>query len=102
MRILFTTTAILATCFTAIVEGQEKKTATLDTSRGDAMIAEYFQQETERLTANSLSDIKTLADWQKKKAGYRVPVCTSREICMCRRRRRAKCPPSFTFADTPV
>jgi dienelactone hydrolase len=71
MRILFTTTAILATCFTAIVEGQEKKTATLDTSRGDAMIAEYFQQETERLTANSLSDIKTLADWQKKKAGYR-------------------------------
>jgi dienelactone hydrolase len=40
------------------------KPAPRDTSRGDAMIAAYFKAETDRLTARSLSEIRTKADWE--------------------------------------
>ena len=42
-----------------------------DTSRGDKMIAEYFRQETEKLSDNCLADIKTLEDWESKRETYR-------------------------------
>ena len=42
-----------------------------DTSRGDQMIARYFEAETQRLTAASLADIKTLGDWNDRKDEYR-------------------------------
>jgi dienelactone hydrolase len=71
MRILFTTSTILVTCCTAFVQGQEKNISTPDTSRGDAMIAEYFRRETEKLTRNSLADIKTLEDWKSRKTKLR-------------------------------
>ncbi|MCI0360337.1 MAG: prolyl oligopeptidase family serine peptidase [Planctomycetaceae bacterium] len=43
----------------------------LDTSRGDAMIAEYFRRETERIQKTCLAEIKTLDDWNAKKGEYR-------------------------------
>src|SRR5690606_11126205 len=46
--------------------GQER-----DTSLGDEMIAEYFRQETSKLTKDSLAEIKTRADWEKWKPIYR-------------------------------
>ncbi len=41
------------------------------TSRGDKLIAEYFQHQTEQLERKSLSEIKTLDDWKVKQAEYR-------------------------------
>jgi Prolyl oligopeptidase family len=43
----------------------------LDTSRGDKMLAEYFQIETAKLKDACLADIKTLDDWNAKKGEYR-------------------------------
>lgn len=42
-----------------------------DTSRGDEMIAEYFRRETAKLTNQSLAEIQTRADWEKRKPVYR-------------------------------
>ncbi|MCA9072683.1 MAG: acetylxylan esterase, partial [Planctomycetaceae bacterium] len=42
-----------------------------DTSRGEKMIAEYFRQETAKLTRQSLAEIQTQADWEKQKPIYR-------------------------------
>ncbi len=42
-----------------------------DTTRGDTMIAEYFKEETAKLTKHSLADIKTRADWERQKPLYR-------------------------------
>jgi dienelactone hydrolase len=44
---------------------------TVDTSRGDRMIATYFRNETARLTAATLAEIKTLEDWQSRRSEYR-------------------------------
>jgi len=41
------------------------------TAHGDAMLARYFAAETAKLSGNSLSDIKTLQDWEKNRKGYR-------------------------------
>ncbi len=38
---------------------------------GDLMFAGYFKIETERLAQRSLGDIRTLDDWNARKAGYR-------------------------------
>ena len=43
----------------------------VDTSRGDALIAEYFEHETERLTEACLDDIETLDDWTQRRDEYR-------------------------------
>ena len=43
----------------------------IDTSRGDAMIAKYFQSETERLRDDCLADVTTEKEWQKHRARYR-------------------------------
>ncbi|MCH8859144.1 MAG: hypothetical protein IID54_06130 [Proteobacteria bacterium] len=43
----------------------------VDTSRGDKMIARYFEAETKRLTAACLADVKTLDDWKERKVEYR-------------------------------
>ncbi len=44
--------------------------ATLDTTRGDKMISEYFREQTRRLTQDCLADVKTLADWQARRGEY--------------------------------
>ena len=38
---------------------------------GDKMFARYFQSETDRLAADSLTDVETLEDWNARKDGYR-------------------------------
>ena len=43
----------------------------VNTERGDEMIAEYFQAETEKLRENCLVDTKTLEDWTKNRETYR-------------------------------
>ncbi len=44
---------------------------TIGTSPGDKMLEAYFRRETARLTERSLTDIKTLEDWNAKKDTYR-------------------------------
>lgn len=44
---------------------------TLDTTRGDKMIAEYFRLETEKLSQACLADVQAFEDWNAKRAGYR-------------------------------
>ncbi|MBC8355011.1 MAG: acetylxylan esterase [Planctomycetes bacterium] len=44
---------------------------TIDTSRGDAMIAEYFRVETARLQDACLAEIQSADDWRESKQQYR-------------------------------
>jgi len=43
----------------------------VDTSRGDALVAEYFRLETERIERESFADINTLDDWTSRRDEYR-------------------------------
>src|SRR5262245_11436684 len=43
----------------------------LDTSRGDRMLAEYFERETARIKLATLADVQKLDDWTAKRAEYR-------------------------------
>ena len=54
----------------AVAHAQEKPTQP-DTSRGDRMLAEYFRLETARLRDACLADVRTIDDWNAKKAEYR-------------------------------
>jgi dienelactone hydrolase len=49
----------------------KKEAPKLDTSRGDAMIAEYFRRETQKLADACLADIQTADDWNARKDEYR-------------------------------
>ncbi len=42
-----------------------------DTSRGDALVAEYFHGQTEKITAATFSEIKSLEDWTRRREEYR-------------------------------
>ncbi len=42
-----------------------------DTSRGDKQLAAYFDAQTRQIAATCLADVKTLADWQKKRPELR-------------------------------
>ena len=46
-------------------------TPAVDSRGGDAMIAEYFRQETARLAERCLAEIETLEDWQNNRETYR-------------------------------
>ncbi|MBL8852284.1 MAG: prolyl oligopeptidase family serine peptidase [Planctomycetaceae bacterium] len=46
-------------------------TPAVDTSRGDALVAEYFRLETERIERESFADIRTLEDWTSRRDEYR-------------------------------
>ena len=39
--------------------------------RGDLLLDQFFQEETARITENSLADIQTLKDWQERQDKYR-------------------------------
>ncbi|MFO1095367.1 MAG: prolyl oligopeptidase family serine peptidase [Planctomycetaceae bacterium] len=43
----------------------------VDTSRGDALVAEYFRLETEQIERESFADIHTLEDWTSRRDEYR-------------------------------
>ena len=60
--------AIVASGLTSIVAAD---TPARDTSRGDAMIARYFEDQTAKLAAASLSKYQTKEDWEKDKATHR-------------------------------
>ena len=45
--------------------------AARETSRGDALLADYFRAETRKLADDCLADIKTAADWETRRGQYR-------------------------------
>ena len=45
-----------------------------DTSQGDKLLREYFQQQTTQIEDNVFSNVKTLADWNAKKASERADL----------------------------
>lgn len=45
--------------------------ATVDTSRGDALVAEYFRLGTGRITEATLAEIQTLDDWTSRREEFR-------------------------------
>src|SRR5687768_11576919 len=61
----------LAISFASAQDRAVAKASSLDTSRGDKMLADYFAAETAKLKGNCLADIKTLDDWNAKKGEYR-------------------------------
>lgn len=61
-------TLVLILCALPLGRAEDTKP---DTSRGDKMIAEYFRQETAKLSASCLTDVKSREDWQTKRDGYR-------------------------------
>jgi len=60
---------LAAVCSLPVAAGQEL--ATINTERGDRMLAEYFRAETARLADACLADIRTLEDWTSRKDEYR-------------------------------
>jgi dienelactone hydrolase len=60
--------AILASGFTSLVAADAP---TRDTSRGDVMIARYFEAETAKIATASLSKYQSKEDWEKDKAKHR-------------------------------
>ena len=50
---------------------QHNAHAALFKTRGDKMFAAYFKAEADRLAADSLKEVKTLADWKDHKDRYR-------------------------------
>lgn len=71
MRPVFAGLPLLLFIVTASSFAQDAKPPKLDTSRGDKMLAEYFQIETTKLRDACLADISTLDDWNAKKGEYR-------------------------------
>ena len=63
--------AIVANPLASAQDVDKTTKAKLDTSRGDAMIAEYFRRETQQLADACLADIQTADDWNAKKDEYR-------------------------------
>ena len=64
--------ACLLLAVTALADEPTNETAEpLDTTRGDAMIAEYFRAETQRLTDECLADIDSWDDWLAWRGEYR-------------------------------
>lgn len=55
-------------------EPQLSPQVNLDTSRGDAMIAEYFKLETRRLADADMKDIHTLQEWKAHREEHRLQL----------------------------
>ena len=62
--ILFVVLLVLSTCSRA-------NDAPAETTDGDQLVSEYFEQQTRLLTERSLADIEDLEDWTSKRAMYR-------------------------------
>ena len=69
--LIVTSLLILSLAATAQETAQKPAPKQLDTSRGDKMIANYFEIETKKLQEDCLAEIKTLEDWNAKKNEYR-------------------------------
>lgn len=57
-----------------LAQDSDNQPPAIDTRRGDAMIAEYFRQETQKLADDCLTDIKTLEDWTAHRAEYEAQL----------------------------
>ena len=68
---VFTLATFPTLAFAQNADEPKVEAARLDTSRGDAMIAEYFRRETQQLADACLADIHTADDWNAKKDEYR-------------------------------
>lgn len=62
--IILTMSGLQIPCFAA-------ERTVIDTSRADAMLADYFRAETAKLRDRCLTDVKSLEDWQAKRKVYR-------------------------------
>lgn len=63
---------LLFLCMAALVRAEDQPIRpVVDTSTGDRLVAEYFRRETERLSAKTLADIQTLADWEARRPELR-------------------------------
>ncbi len=54
-----------------LADERDETRRSIDTTRGDSMIAAYFADETRKLSARCLSDIESLEDWNRNKTAYR-------------------------------
>lgn len=63
-----TFSAISASCFDSVIAAE---TPVRDTSRGDAMIARYFEAQTAKIAKASLTKYQSKEDWEKDKAKHR-------------------------------
>ena len=71
MRHLLLIVALLSPALPCSAFAQEAKQPKLDTSRGDKMLAAYFQKETERLQKDCLREIRTAEDWNSRSGRLR-------------------------------
>lgn len=62
---------LLSTAVSFAAEPQNTAGQPLDTTRGDAMIADYFRAETARLTDDCLAGIRSWDDWLERRDEYR-------------------------------
>ena len=69
MRWPFVIAMIVYLLLCSVVDAQEKRSP--DTSRGDELVADYLRRETAKLEQKSLSEIKSLDDWNSRKGEYR-------------------------------
>lgn len=76
MKILATCPAALSVTLlvAAAIHAQGDAPPARDTSRGDAMIAEYFRLETEQLRRAGLADIQSLEDWQSRRDTFKAQL----------------------------
>jgi hypothetical protein len=62
---------VAAVRFAAGQQASVNARPSIDTSRGDKMLADYFAAETQKLQDNCLSEIKNLDDWKAHRDEYR-------------------------------
>jgi len=69
MRSCITAAVVLASAFHLVASLSAAEP--VDTRRGDAMLSNYFQLQTDQLEGECLADINTLDEWKSKRDGYR-------------------------------
>ncbi len=65
-RVLFTVVILAA----APAIHADDQPPVVDTSRGDALLAEYFEREVSRIEESTFADIETLEDWTSRREEY--------------------------------
>lgn len=72
-RVAVTLLGLFAACASVPAAASEPaaQVVPVDTSRGDAVLAEYFRCETARLAERCLADVRTLEEWNAQRDTYR-------------------------------
>ena len=66
-----TTTLSILSCLSVTVSAIADDSAHENTSRGDALLETYFQNQVAEIEASTFAEIKTLQDWETKRTEYR-------------------------------